>query len=88
MDLNGDQKLVAAELEQFSPQARGWDRNEDGVIQSEEMPVSVLLEVKRPEARGLRSRLGGTAIEKGAQSRCQPLLGLQGWTIILTENSA
>lgn len=64
MDLNGDEKLVQAELDQFSRQAKSWDRNKDGTISTEEMPVSVLLEVKRPEARGLKSRLGGTAVEK------------------------
>ena len=64
MDLNGDQKLVTAELEQFASQALSWDGNKDGSIQTEEMPVSVLLEVRRSEARGLRSRLGGTAVEK------------------------
>ncbi len=58
MDLNGDQKIVAAELEQFVVQARGWDHNKDGVLQSQERPVSVLLEAKRPEVRAVRSRLG------------------------------
>ena len=64
MDLNGDQKLLAAEIDQFPAQARTWDRNKDGSIQTDEMPISVLLEVRRPESRGLRSRLGGTAVEK------------------------
>lgn len=64
MDLNGDQKLVVAELEQFANQAAPWDRNKDGAVAVDEMPISVLLEVKRSEVRGLKSRLGGTAIEK------------------------
>lgn len=64
MDLNGDQKLVVAELEQFADQATPWDRNKDGALAVDEMPISVLLEVKRSEVRGLKSRLGGTAIEK------------------------
>ncbi len=64
MDLNGDQKLVMAELDQFAAQATGWDRNKDGSIAIDEMPISVLLEVKRSEVRGLKSRLGGSAIEK------------------------
>ncbi len=73
MDLNGDQRLVVGELDQFAVQAKSWDRNNDGLISEEEMPISVLLEVKRPEARGLRSRLGGTAIEKrGANESTAP----------------
>ncbi len=77
MDLNGDQRLVVGELDQFAVQAKSWDRNNDGLISEEEMPISVLLEVKRPEARGLRSRLGGTAIEKRGANESTALLGSQ-----------
>ena len=64
MDLNGDQKVALAELDQFASQALKWDVDKDGAIQTEEMPISVLMEFKRGEVRGLRSRLGGVANEK------------------------
>lgn len=64
MDVNGDRKLAVTELDHFAAQAQNLDVDKDGVIQAEEMPISVLLEIKRGDARGLRSRLGGTTVEK------------------------
>ncbi len=64
IDHNGDRKLSMSEVERFAPICMSWDRNSDGVIQENEMPVSVLLEVKRSDVRGSGLRLGGTDSEK------------------------
>ncbi len=59
MDLNGDQRLVVGELDQFAVQAKSWDRNNDGLISDEEMHISFLLAGQRAETRGLAFAIGG-----------------------------
>lgn len=64
MDANGDQRLVVAELERFDHTCAAWDRNQDGSIQLEEMPIAVLLSISRDDSRQALLSMGGPAAEK------------------------
>ncbi|MGN6544349.1 MAG: hypothetical protein ACTHK7_04825 [Aureliella sp.] len=71
VDANGDRRLTGLELSDFHASAGRWDRNFNGRLEEEELPLVISMRIAREDNRFAGFLPGGTNVKKGVTNAPQ-----------------